>query len=487
MQYNMKKVIAIFSILINLNNIQAQSIIKDSSIQVRLNDKIGFIDFEGKEIVPLQFDATGYFSEGFIAVNKGAIEKDYDMVGGKWGYWSKEGKEIIPLKYENAKSFQEGLAPVKLNGKYGFINANAEVKIEFQYEDANPFQEGLAAVKLNKKWGFINKEGQLIIKPLFDDVSSFSNGHSVVFHLIALEEYEDDGEIIVEGYGKHGLIDTKGNLKLDTIYDNIYPYKNGFAKITLADKTGFINTDGKIVIPISFDGANDFSEGLAAVSKRIPNNSNGFSTGTRKYGYINEKGKLVIDYLYDGANDFKNGLAQVSIGDPYMQQFVFIPVDKDGNESMTRQEELGLGMNLIDKQGKLQLDKNQLMLFRYKDDKLFITRSYKGAKASTENFEDLLPKTYQTLNYVGQGYFFAKEKRTERKLLIKNGQEVELDKNIKSVRIALGNNMLVDYIVSENGNNQTLKRGIINDKGEWVVKPIYDFAFSTLELLNLKY
>lgn len=64
-------------------------------------------------------------------------------------------------------------------------------------------------------------------------------------------------------------------------------------------KYGYLNYDGKLQIPIIYDEAENFSEGLAAV--KIDN----------KWGYIDEKGKVKIDFLYDEVSDFQNGLALV--------------------------------------------------------------------------------------------------------------------------------------------------------------------------------
>ena len=146
----------LFLFLINLTTIFGQQTIDEALIYAKKGEKIGYINFNGAEVIPVEFDAVKWFSEDMVPVNKGAIKKDYKPIGGKWGFWNRAGKEIIPLKYDDAKIFQEGLAPVKLNGKYGFINSKDEVEIEFKYEDAKPFSEDLAAVKLEGKWGFIN-------------------------------------------------------------------------------------------------------------------------------------------------------------------------------------------------------------------------------------------------------------------------------------------------------------------------------------------
>ncbi len=46
------------------------------------------------------------------------------QLNGKWGFINKEGKEVIPCKYDVAFEFNEGLALVQLNGKFGYIDIN---------------------------------------------------------------------------------------------------------------------------------------------------------------------------------------------------------------------------------------------------------------------------------------------------------------------------------------------------------------------------
>ena len=71
------------------------------------------------------------------------------------------------------------------------------------------------------------------------------------------------------------------------------------------DKWGYIDKQGEIVIPIQYDDAGFFSEGLARV--RV----NG------KYGFIDTKGNMVIPAVYDWAGDFIEGLANVEINGKY--------------------------------------------------------------------------------------------------------------------------------------------------------------------------
>jgi hypothetical protein len=60
-----------------------------------------------------------------------------------------------------------------------------------------------------------------------------------------------------------------------------------------------------MVIPAVYDGASDFSEGLARAEV------NG------KWGFIDKKGNMVIPAVYDSAWDFSKGLALVYINGKY--------------------------------------------------------------------------------------------------------------------------------------------------------------------------
>lgn len=514
----MKPQLILLLLILSIPSLFSQTTNNEPLILVKAGEKEGYINFDGQEVIPVEFDAVRWFSEDMLPVNKGAIEEAYKPVGGKWGFWHRSGKEIIPLQFEDAKIFREGLAPVKLNGKYGFINLKGEVQIDFQFEDAQPFKEDFAAVQLNGKWGFINKKGELVIAPAYHRVKDFQNGFSVVFHLITEFEYEDDGYVYMEEDGKYGLIDEKGILKLDTIYDYIDRFVNGFARVELERKEGFVNSKGEISIPIQFDKTENFSEGLAVVGNYMMRDSYhdfGYSQGEidsltkeveklyNKYsydiktlmnhptyqefqtakmqepseqlmhGYINEQGEVVIDFQYDQADAFKNNLAKVRFGQETMIRI--IEVDENGNEMPSYAEKIGIGTNLIDTTGKLLLSQNQTSINRC-DDKILVTYNYLGAGAQYENLKEIITPQFRNLSYLGDGYFVGEIKNSKNKVLLGNGVELELDEHFWRLEKANGNRILVDFVIDKKGNRTITKSGIINEKGEWILKPKYDFS-----------
>jgi hypothetical protein len=100
----------------------------------------------------------------------------------KWGFIDHSGKEVVQLKYEELQGigFSEGRAGVKLNNKWGYVDKYGKEIVPVKYEAGSYFSEGLAAVKLNNKWGYVDKYGNEIITPQYEEVNAFANGKAKV-------------------------------------------------------------------------------------------------------------------------------------------------------------------------------------------------------------------------------------------------------------------------------------------------------------------
>lgn len=68
------------------------------------------------------------------------------------------------------------------------------------------------------------------------------------------------------------------------------------------NKWGYMDKTGKVIIPLQFEKADFFSEGLAPV--KIDG----------KVGYINETGAMAISPLFDDGAEFIDGIAAVKVG-----------------------------------------------------------------------------------------------------------------------------------------------------------------------------
>lgn len=96
---------------------------------------------------------------------------------------------------------------------------------------------------------------------------------------------------------KYGFIDEKGNEVIPLKYDLAYPFKDGLAIVKLDGKWGYIDKSGNEIIPPKYDRAYSFSEGLAAVELNL------------KCGFIDKTGTVVIPIKYLSVRSFKEGLA----------------------------------------------------------------------------------------------------------------------------------------------------------------------------------
>jgi hypothetical protein len=117
-----------------------------------------------------------HYDEAYYFYNDIALVK----LNNKYGYIDKSGKEIIPFKYEDAFDFCEGFGLVKFNDKYGFVNKSGKEVISIIYDDANDFSENYALVKQNNKYGYINKLGNIVIPIIYDKAYDFKDGYGVI-------------------------------------------------------------------------------------------------------------------------------------------------------------------------------------------------------------------------------------------------------------------------------------------------------------------
>ena len=168
----------------------------------------------------------------------------------KWGYINKEGKEVVKPIYDHALDFHEGLAAVCLNGKWGYINKEGKEVVKPIYDEASDFHEGLAAVCLNDKWGYINKEGKEVVKPIYDYVDNFHEGLAAV-----------------ESNGKWGYINKEGKEVVKPIYDHASDFQDGLAAVCLNGKWGVIDKEGNQIIDCTFNFIN-ISDGMIIFDKK---------------------------------------------------------------------------------------------------------------------------------------------------------------------------------------------------------------------------
>jgi hypothetical protein len=297
---------------------------------VRKDGKYGYIDKTGKIVIPPQYANAERFFEGLAAVK----------IGGKWGFIDKTGTLVIPPKYNHthAEHFSEGLAPVHIgrNGNYGYIDKTGKLVIPHKYhnEYADHFSEGLAPVHVgrNGNYGYIDKTGQMIFslprdyfpawspEPGLQDYYSWGSGLGLKNYATHSGFSEGLAAVFAGSIGKCGYIDKTGQMVMPLQYDRANRFTEGLAAVMISGMWGYIDKTGKTVIPLRYSHAERFSEGLAAVLV------------SGKWGFIDKTGQMVIPPQYDvqqyggvwvgglldmdktANSHFSEGLASVRVG-----------------------------------------------------------------------------------------------------------------------------------------------------------------------------
>lgn len=250
---------------------------------VRIGDKWGYMDSDGRLAIRFNYDQAYDFSENIAAV----------ALNGKFGYIDKAGTLVIDPRYEDAGNFAEGLAAVKTNGKYGFVNKRGSWVIEPKYDYADLFSEGLARVVISGKVGFIDDQGNLEIQAKYEEANNFFNGVAAV---------KENGLI--------GYLNASGTQIISPKYLISGNAVDGLIRFNTSDSVGFMNISGTVMIPARYLWADNFSESLAVVETKAPD-------GTYNFFYINTKGDKAFSLSYQDAYGFSEGLAFVMTGGKY--------------------------------------------------------------------------------------------------------------------------------------------------------------------------
>lgn len=86
-------------------------------------------------------------------------------MNGRYGFIDREGKFVVPPRFEAASFFWEGLAPVRFNGRWGYIDKSGALVIGYQFDAAGAFIQGLARVEVRGREAYIDKQGKFIWRP----------------------------------------------------------------------------------------------------------------------------------------------------------------------------------------------------------------------------------------------------------------------------------------------------------------------------------
>jgi hypothetical protein len=303
----MKRIVLAGLILFIANNLSAQNL-----FVVFKNGQWGYIDSTGKEVIPPTFKVAGYFYEGLAyAVLPGGkmgyinpsginmIKPKYEagtnfnegfasvLEDEDWGIINSKGEMVVEPKFASYLIFHNGLAKFKqergLFSTYGFIDTKGDTVIYPKFDKASDFSDGLCMASTDgNKYGYIDTKGNWVIEP----------AREIGAYIKINKEYDFRDKNFSEGLvafvekEKYGVMDKTGKTVIPAKFESIGKFSMGLAPAKMGGLFGYIDTKGEWVIKPKYKLAEAFSNGLAAVALG--------PYLDEKWGFINTAGKVVI-------------------------------------------------------------------------------------------------------------------------------------------------------------------------------------------------
>lgn len=348
-EYNITKIASI---------IEKASLVGEFSegfLNICIDGKWGYINYKGEIVSSFEYSYAKPFScgmakveksdlnqYGFVNINGEFVTNEYLMCAddfhddlaivynGKYGVVNKQGELIVPYQPNIIEDYHDGMALVYVNrSKYGAYNTKGQLVIPAIYYGLRTFNCGLARAQIEIGSGlfYVRKNGTRLQPSLLIDGFDFkdniasvdtkdgrgymdTNGRITLFQsLPGWPEQFCNIEDFSEGYAvvsncfeepiKKGFMNKLGKIIVPLEYDEAYAFADGMAKVANNGLYGFVNTNGRLVVSCIYDDANDFSDGIGIIKKK------------GKYGYINKQGKLIGQIDFDEAHPFSSGIAKV--------------------------------------------------------------------------------------------------------------------------------------------------------------------------------
>lgn len=383
----------------------------------RKNDLYGVIDKKGDMVVP------ALYQDIIIDSLHVRVKKEMgDSRRERWGLYDHKGNQLIPAKFGDLKQPSNELVAATYDQRnWGYINLKGEKVIDFIYSECRNFHNGLATVALSNCgncWAVINKNGEYVIRPENFHLYTFRlvriDGLQNVFYKVPPTETADaslaaPGLIRLKRNGKFGIVDEEGRQIIPSIYDDIkgpstdglfvvkknnkcavltkenrvvlgfndynnkfediFGFYDGYSKVLMKGKYGFINPQGKVLISPQYPQATDFSEGMAAVQIK------------GKWGFIDKNERLTVQPYYEDYKPFYNGIALVKENGKW---------------------------NIVNKQGKElhSVSYDEIVLLRQG---LYLLKLNDKLGMAAANGREVLPARFETIRVLDNGYVIVQK------------------------------------------------------------------------------
>lgn len=198
----------------------------------------------------------------------------------KWGFLDGNGKAVIPAEYDSVENFRGGYAVVEKRKKYGVVNTAGTVTVPLVYHDFNSLFDilgnGLFRMRDGDKFGVVNGNGKTIVpfqySPILIDFSWNIVGRTGFFAWGKTKDgydiYDLNGKKVAENArlpsngnslivvmaGSKCAVVTGGTKFTEAVYDDVaLPENADFAIVHYGNLKGLVGLAGEIFAPGIYD------------------------------------------------------------------------------------------------------------------------------------------------------------------------------------------------------------------------------------------
>lgn len=477
---------------------------------VKENGKYGYIDENGDYAVSPQFDDAWSFIRGTAVVKK----------DGMFGLIDKDGDYVVELEYDSIIPFSATCCIVQKGEQFGFMaNGTGKMIIEPQFERVYYYTADLCVVQKGKSLGIVDDEAKLVCPVVMQDFGQmFGPGAVVMQHdtsdesmLLAIIDGGESskrglinrkGEVIAQpvydeiyddlpyGYyypylrdttvaidttfdpeigrpvapGKYGILDTTGKVISKPVFEELPVYGEEMFRVRIGDQYGYADKTGNVVIAPAYDYAVAFSEGKAIVSK-----------GTQ-VSIIDKTGKVLVENLGPGSGMYRffNGLARYratggqpkygfldATGKRVIPAIYDVAEDFEFNRAIVS---IDNKCGLIDRSGKFVVEPEYAFMFNLGDG-FFQTKDEEGITGVVDTAgKEILPPVFEEVFHL-QKNFFSVEQNMMTGCYHVSGKEIYPPVSWHSIYFFDGRS----EVTGKDG-----KYGIIDTTGRFLLQPLFD-------------
>lgn len=403
---------------------------------------------EGNILIPAQYERIGWSDRSFKVI-EGKIGA---RLNEKWALLDTEGKHITPHQFQQLLPTSEKniIASKKQNTsiipQFGLIDLAGKTQIPFEYGQIESSTFGLIVSKKRPnryEFGLLNEKGKEIIEIAYRKIEAVSDKY------LAVSDFS----------GLSALFNHEGEALTDFSYDFINP-QGDFLAIGQYNHQGLMNKELELIIPplyksLSFQGDEVISESF------------------KQWDLFEEDQYLAtfyfddLDFVGQGRllSEANNQSGLLNYEGDYIQYFRNDKVVASNAFVFVTQISQSGRYHLYSKDGK-RLFRDSFEEINLYDQIIFAKRNQRdGHSWAIYDFEGKKKnlKNYQDYELTDDGFFIGKQFG---KLGMISADGKELSPFLfNQIELKTEDRLVV---------RQNAKKGVINDRGNWVITPYYD-------------